>query len=200
VWRCVASRARGACARGNWRLAGQSERIEDLSHDDLGLVAGDTNDGLVDVFLWDSLSTCPPIESVCSGKTNSLGCLPAMSSSGEPHVGGPSDAFFLSTSEFMHGEIAIFLWSTGPAATPFSGGMLCLAPPIVRTPPQPTAGTGSAACSDGKLSFHFSRAYMSSRGLQAGVTLYAQAFGRDRGLPPPFRTGLSDAIRFTTAP
>jgi Tol biopolymer transport system component len=165
-----------------------------------GLVAGDTNDDQVDVFLWDALSTCPPIESVCSGKTNSWGCAPAMSSSGEPRVGGPSDAFFLSTSEFMHGEIAILNWSTGPAATPFSGGTLCLAPPIVSTPGQHTGGTMAAACSDGTLSFHFSRAYMSSRGLQAGVTLYAQAYGRDRGLPLPFRTGLSDAIRFTTAP
>jgi len=165
-----------------------------------GLVAGDTNDEFADVFLWDARSTCPPIESVCSGKVNSWGCVPAMTSSGEPRVGGPSDAFFLATSEFMHDEIAILLWSTGPAATPFSGGTLCLAPPVVRTPSQYTGGTAAAACSDGTLSFHFSRAYMNSRGIQAGVTLYAQAFGRDRGLPPPFRTGLSDAIRFTTAP
>ena len=166
----------------------------------LGLVAGDTNEDDVDVFLWDGLSTCPPIEGYCGGKPNSWSCIPSMTSSGEPHVGGPSDAFFLATSEFMHSEKGLILWSTTAAATPFSGGTLCLGAPIVRTPVQHSGGTGQGACSDGTFSFHFSRAYMAARGIVPGQTLHAQAYGRDTGLPPPFPTGLSNGIRFTTCP
>ncbi|MEO6711489.1 MAG: hypothetical protein ABI054_04660 [Planctomycetota bacterium] len=166
----------------------------------LELVAGDTNADDVDVFVWDGQSTCPPIESYCIGKFNSLSCTPVMTSTGEPHIAGPTDAFFLATSEFMHGQIGLILWSPTPAANPFSGGTLCLGSPIVRTPAQHSGGTGAALCTDGTFSFHFSHAYMSARGLSAGLTLHAQAYGRDSGLPPPFKTGLSNGIRFTTCP
>ncbi|HTF88062.1 MAG TPA: hypothetical protein VK843_06600 [Planctomycetota bacterium] len=166
----------------------------------LGLVAGDTNPDDVDVFIWDGPSTCPPIESYCTGKLNSITCTPVMTSSGEPHVAGPTDAFFLATADFSTAQIGLILWSPTAAANPFSGGTLCLGSPIVRTPAQHSGGTGTAACSDGTFSFHFGHAYMNARGIPAGLTLHAQAYGRDSGLPPPFKTGLSNGIRFTTCP
>lgn len=160
-----------------------------------GLVAGDTN--MVDAFVSDRTSTVQPIESFCVAKVNSQGCTPTITTAGEPHLGGTTDNFYLSAQAVRPNQPGILLWSHGANNQPFFGGTLCVSPPVNRTPGQSSGG--SATCS-GTYSFHFSRAYMASKGLIAGTVLYSQYWSRDQGFPAPNNVGLTDGIRFTMAP
>ena len=162
------------------------------------LVAGDTNDEF-DSFLWDASSTCPPITSYCVGKLNSQGCVPSITSAGEPRLGPPTDAFFLSVTGWLANKPGIFLWSGSPASTPFYGGTLCLGAPVRRTASQSSGGQQQLACS-GTYSYHFTRAYMASWSMSPGQILFGQFWGRDSGIAPPNNIGLSDAIEFTIWP
>jgi Tol biopolymer transport system component len=164
----------------------------------LELVAGDTNFG--DAFVFDNTSAVPPIESYCSAKVNSLGCVPVITSGGEPHVGGPSDSFFLSAHNVRSSQVGLFLWSNALGGTPFFGGTLCLGGTIRRTAGQNSGGPATPADCSGTYSFHFSAAYMASKSITAGQAVYGQFWSRDQGFPPPNNVGLTDGIRFTTAP
>ena len=74
---------------------------------------------------------CPAPERYCTAKTNSLGCVPIIGSSGSPSLGGPDD-FFVRAGNVLSHERGLLAWSLGAAAIPFYGGTLCLALPIVR--------------------------------------------------------------------
>ena len=186
---------------GNWVgpiTVGRSGRRVGFESSLQGLVAGDTNDS--DAFLYDRSSTVPPIESYCTPKVNSLSCTPRITSGGEPHLAGPSDNFFLSAHGVRSSQPGLFLWSSSAAGVPFYGGTLCLGAPVRRTVPQNSGGpSGTPDCS-GTYSFHFSKAYMASKSIGAGLVLYGQYWSRDQGFPAPNNVGLTDAIRFTTAP
>ena len=162
-----------------------------------GLVAGDTNDEF-DTFLWDSSSTCPAITSYCSGKLNSQGCVPSITSSGEPRLGPPTDAFYLSATGWIGNQPGIFLWSVQSASAPFFGGTLCVGGSVHRTVPQKSGGLPSGCT--GTFSYHFTSAYMTSQGLPAGQLVFGQFWGRDNGIALPNDVGLSDAIQFTVCP
>ena len=164
----------------------------------VGLVAGDTNDD-TDAFLWDAGSTCPAIESYCTGKLNSQGCRPSITTSGEPRVAGPSDSFFVSATGLVGNQPGMFLWSLQPTAAPFFGGTLCLTAPVRRTPAQSSGGSAPPGCS-GSYAFHFTQAYVAARNLPAGYAIFGQFWGRDNGLAPPNNVALTDAIAFTLWP
>ena len=143
---------------------------------DTAQVAGDTND--YDTFVLDRLSNVPPIESYCNAKLNSLNCLPAISSGGEPHVAGPTDNFFLSAHNLRSTQIGLFLWSDSAASLPFYGGTLCLGAPVRRTSAQNSGGPGGLPDCSGTYSFHFSKAYMASKSIVAGMLLHGQFWSR----------------------
>ena len=163
-----------------------------------GLVAGDTND--FDCLVRDTASSVLPIESYCTAKVNSLGCLPAITTGGEPHVGGAFDNFFLSAHNVRSNQVGLLLWANGSGSVPFFGGTLCLGGTIRRTPGQNSGGPAGPADCTGSYSFHFSQAYMASKSITAGTTLHGQFWSRDQGFPAPNNVGLTEAIRFTTAP
>ena len=94
----------------------------------------------------------------------------------------------------------LFFWGYAPASIPFSGGLLCVAPPQVRTPAQGSGGNPGLNDCSGTYAFHFSHAYMASKGLAAGTTLNGQFYSRDPFQVPPFQIGLTDAIEFTIEP
>jgi hypothetical protein len=123
-----------------------------------------------------------------------------ISSGGEPYTAGPSDAFFLSAHNLRNTETGLFIWSLSAGASPFYGGTLCLSMPIARTPAQSSGGSPSGADCSGGASFHFSQAYMALKGIGPGTLAHGQFWSRDSGLPPPNNVGLTDAIRFVTAP
>jgi Tol biopolymer transport system component len=165
------------------------------------LVGGDVN-GSRDVFVRDVRSVCQPLESYCTGKLNSHGCVPAISSSGEPSASGATP-FVLTAVDEVAGSPGVFVWSHGSASTPFGGGTLCLQGPLTRTPPQAAvahaAEIPNGPCT-GAFAFDFGAAFIQGHALSPGTTLFGQYVSRDIGFPAPNNVALSDAIRFTICP
>jgi Tol biopolymer transport system component len=165
-----------------------------------GLVAGDSNEH-GDVFVWDSSSSAGPIDSYCTAKLDSHGCVPVITCAGEPRLSGPTDAFFLSASNLRNRTAGLLAWSlAGPAAQPFAGGVLCIANPRELTPPASSGGSTAGDDCTGTQSFHLTQGFMASHGITPGSTVCAQFWNRDPGFAPPDNVGLSDAIRFTATP
>jgi hypothetical protein len=152
-----------------------------------------------DVFLRDERVQSVPVVSYCTAKTNSLGCQPAMSTSGicSFTLGTP----FYVTSQFERShQQGMLVWSTAPAALPFSGGFVCVQLPMQRTPLQSTGGLSTANDCTGTCSYIFTPQYAQSRGLGPGSTVYAQYWTRDPVGAAIRRVNASDAIAFTWAP
>ncbi len=162
------------------------------------LVAGDVN-GLHDVFVTEAIVDCPPIVSTCQPKTNSLGCVPAIGSSGVPSLGG-TDAFFVTSADVLNNKHGWFFWSHGSASVPFHGGTLCVAQPFVRSGVLDSGGNAGPLDCSGAYSFHFGQAYMASHGLTSGTTLFGQFLGRDPGFATPDQLEMTEALQFTTCP
>ena len=134
----------------------------------------------------------------CTPKTNSQGCTPLMSYSGDPSLSGPDD-LVLATSSLRNQVFGSFAWSTGINSIPFQGGTLCVQIPARRTT---TISTGGALlpyldCS-GTYSWLFSHDYLTVNAIEAGETIYCQFFGRD--VSPAAPMTLSDAVRVTILP
>ncbi len=162
------------------------------------LVAGAPEDQQ-DIFLRDERVQSVPVVSYCTAKTNSLGCQPAMSTSGicSFTLGTP---FFLTSQFERSHQPAMMVWSTAPAALPFSGGFVCVQLPMHRTPLQSTGGASAANDCTGTCSYVFTPQYAQSRGLSPGDTVYAQFWSRDPAGATARRVNASDAIAFTWAP
>jgi hypothetical protein len=133
------------------------------------------------------------VNTYCSAKTTSGGCLPAIVATGAPSASAGS-GFLIDGTQLEPKVFGILIHSTdGPAATPFQGGTLCLAGSVVRGSVQSTAA--GAACS-GVLSFDFN-AYIASGAnpaLVQGADVYVQYWTRDPG--DVFGSSLTDALAF----
>lgn len=140
----------------------------------------------------------PPPTTYCSAKTTSSGCTPALSASGTPSASAAS-GFTLQATQVEAKNFGLFFFGTsGPAATPFQGGFLCVQSPVTRVAPQ--AAGGSAPCS-GTYSLDFNAWLAASKpDLRApGEPFYVQCWFRDP--PDPVSgTGLTDAVSFVLAP
>jgi len=138
---------------------------------------------------------CPPV-SYCTGKPNSLGCTPAMSTTGTPSLS--EGTLRLHVSDVLPNAFGTLMWSLQPNDLPFEGGTLCVQLPIGRTPLQ-SSGTGATHpdCS-GSLHFHWSQGFVARHGLPIGEWYYTQYWSRDPF--DAFGSSLSDAIRFYLCP
>lgn len=138
----------------------------------------------------------------CTGKTNSHGCVPQITSLGTPSASA-SSGFFVFGSNELNRKTGLLLYTTaGRASTPFAGGTLCLASPLRRTPQQNSGGTlGGVDCS-GVYSFDFNAwiAGGTDPALVAGVTVQAQYYSRDPGFAAPNNVGLTNGLEFTLQP
>lgn len=138
----------------------------------------------------------------CTAKTNSQGCTPAIASSGSPSATSPA-AFLITASQVINEKTGLLLYGYGQASTPFQGGTLCVAPPLVRTAPQSSGGSAlpAADCS-GTYAYDFNARIQSGAdpALTVGASVAAQYWYRDPADPTGFATGLSDALWFTIAP
>ena len=128
----------------------------------------------------------------CTAKTNSLGCVPAMSFGGTPSAS--SSSFVANASNVLNNKTGILFWSHMAVATPFQGGLLCAMPPTVRTPTQPSGGNASGNDCSGLYSYAWSSAYMATEGIAAGDDIYCQFWSRDPASAST--TGLTDALHF----
>jgi hypothetical protein len=109
-----------------------------------------------------------------------------------------ADSFSVDADQVLNQKAGILFWGPAASSSPFKGGTLCVQPPVKRTPVQSSGGTvGTGDCS-GSYSFHFSHAYMASKGIVAGETIHAQYWSRDPA--SAFNVGLTDAAAFDVVP
>jgi hypothetical protein len=140
------------------------------------------------------LADAIPVAIYCTGKTNSLGCVPDVGTNGV----APSKSagnFTVTCSNVINNKVGHVFWGYTQAAVPFQGGTKCIAAPTRRTPNQNSGGSTSGSDCTGTFVFTFDTAYMNANGINVGDTIHAQWWMRDPGAS--FTTGLSNAVRFT---
>lgn len=135
-------------------------------------------------------------QSYCTAKVNSLGCTPAVASSGIPSMSSAS-SFDVSASMVINNKVGILFYGLAPAAIPFQGGLLCVQPPIRRTAVQASGGNPPPNDCTGSFSFDFN-AYAQS-GVDPNVTTGAMLYGQYWSRDPlsPSTTSLSDGLFWT---
>ena len=69
----------------------------------------------------------------------------------------------------------------------------------MRTPVQTAYPNNPGACG-GAYQFHFSQAYMASRGVPVGATVHFQYWSRDSGFPAPNSIGLTNGLKTVIHP
>ena len=141
----------------------------------------------------------PTPSSYCTAKINSAGCTPTLSWSGTPSLSA-SDPFTVTATEILNKKASKLIWSRTPDAKPFTGGTLCVKPPAARTTIHSSGGSPSGPDCSGSYSWAFTPAYLASKNVMPGQTLYVQFSGRDPGFPPPQNHSLSDGLAVTFVP
>jgi hypothetical protein len=139
---------------------------------------------------------CPASAGYCTPKINSQGCSPVIYTTGTPSLGGVQ-GFRIWASNVLNQKPGIMVWSRTPAATPFLGGTLCIAPPVTRTPAQNSGGSAPPAVDcTGTYGLQFTQGMMNQAGLAAGDDVYSQYWSRDNGFPPPTNVGLTAGVHW----
>ncbi|MBM3991226.1 MAG: DNRLRE domain-containing protein [Planctomycetes bacterium] len=145
--------------------------------------------------------TLPGPTPYCTAKVNSLGCTPAIGSSGSPDFNAGSGFAITLTNTLNQKSGLLFYGTLGPAASPFQGGTMCVQPPVLRTVAQTSGGSAMPAnnCS-GSFSYDFNVLIASGVNplLTAGRLVCAQYWSRDPAAT--FTTNLSNALRFYIYP
>jgi hypothetical protein len=140
----------------------------------------------------------------CVAKVNSLGCTPTIGFTGSP-VASNTSGFIVKASNVRNNKSGLLFYGlTGPAATPFQGGTLCVNTPIRRTQAVVSGGTPAPAndCS-GVYSIDMN-AFAHQAGppvpnpalIVPGTQVNCQWWGRDPGFPAPNNTTLSDGLQY----
>lgn len=143
----------------------------------------------------------PDVESYCTAKTGSVGCVPAIDWKGHPSADA-SFGFEVSCSNVLNQSVGVLLVGTGGrAAVPFQGGTLCLAQPYTAVPAALSGGSPPSIddCT-GTWSVDVNTYVYHNLPVPAGTTLGCQWWGRDRGLPPPDNAQLSNALEVVLMP
>ena len=137
----------------------------------------------------------------CSGKTNSLGCVPTIGATGSPTLTGADD-FVVSSLNNVNGTFGILMWGTAPANNPMWGGTLCITSQSLVFPVLKSGGSGAPTGFDcsGAFSLPLTQSWLAGTGLSPGDPLFVQFIGRDPGFPTPNAIALSDALTFTIKP
>jgi hypothetical protein len=148
-----------------------------------------------------SMSLFPaPADTYCTGKTNSLGCVPYIYGNGTAGISS-SASFFVRASQFLNNRSGHLFYGFTPAAIPFQGGTKCVAAPTHRTPNQVSGGSPAPAVDcTGEYELDFN-AWLDAQvdpSLVAGLEVFCQYYSRD----PASASGssLSNALGFVIAP
>jgi hypothetical protein len=157
--------------------------------------AGGTDGGTVHAY-----RLFPAVPSTyCTGKTNSLGCVPAMASSGVASLSS-SSPFLITCSNVINQATGLLMYSHAPNAAPFQGGTLCVKAPLRRTATQNSGGNAAGSDCSGTFSFDFN-AHLDVGGdptLVVAADIHTQYWARDSASPST--TSLSNALRFLVNP
>ncbi len=146
-------------------------------------------------------ANCMEPEVYCRAQRNTLGCTPSISAQGTPSASSPS-GFPISVANLRNQQNGMLLYGTsGRAEIPWLGGLLCVKPPLRRTPLSNSGGSPAPAnnCS-GSLGLDFNTWAQATAdpALFAGQHVRAQYYSRDPGAPA--NLNLSDAIEFYLEP
>lgn len=176
-------------------LSGDGARTA-FESDATNLVAADLN-GQLDVFYADVCGDPPTI--YCTGKLNSAGCAPLLSTAGTPSASSPS-AFDVIATLVVNNKSGFLFYGLAPSATPFSGGIKCVQAPSKRTPLQHSNGNPPPDDCTGVFVYDFNQRIQSGvdPDLVPGTTVYAQYYYRDQA--SSFNVGLTPAACFTIQP
>ena len=147
-------------------------------------------------------------QAYCVAKVNSLGCTPRIGFTGVSSATATS-GFVLAVDRVRNNKPGLFLYSvSGSAATPFGGGTLCLASPVLRTP-QIHSGGNAAPANDCSGVYSIDMTAFASGALggnpnpalsTAGTAVFTQLWGRDQGFAAPNNVTLSNALRYVVLP
>ena len=195
--RCASVSSSGV--QSNWQsvdcgLSGDG-RVAVFSTLAWNLVPNDVN-GALDVFA--SLPPAVPV-AYCTAKTNSLGCTPAMGSSGSPSASSAAP-FLVTASSVLNQRAGLCFYGFGARAAAFQGGTMCVQSPVRRTPVQNSGGNASGDDCSGSYAFDMNARIQLGvdPDLTAGATVYGQYWSRDPASAST--TGLTDALAFEIAP
>ena len=138
------------------------------------------------------LQAWPAPLAYCTAKVNSLGCTPAISSSGTPSASSASP-FTIAASEVLNQKFGLCFYGYDFASAPFQGGTMCVATPVRRTAVQSSGGSvGPGDCS-GQFALDFNAHIQSAADPRwSRVPGYAEYWYRDPASPST--TGLSNAL------
>jgi len=141
----------------------------------------------------------------CTAKVNSLGCTPAIASTGVSSASAGSGFTISATNIINNKNGLLFYGTTGQSSLPFQGGTLCVKSQIKRTPSVNSGGNPPPNDCSGVFSIDFN--LFTAGGIPGGTPAPAlsvpgtvvdcQWWGRDPGFPAPNNTTLSDALEFT---
>ncbi len=147
----------------------------------------------------DATSTPAPT-TYCTGKTNSLGCVPFISFTGAPSATSTSN-FTITMNDSIPSEAGFLIYSFKKANLNFHGAKLCVKAPFTRTPAKSPKNVGGG-CSGWVLRRNFNATIQSGLDpqLTAGQAVRAQWFNRDPADTFGFGDGLSNGINFIIAP
>lgn len=137
--------------------------------------------------------------SFCVSQPNSLGCTPALASTGTASASSPAP-FTLSASQLINQTSALVIYGSTPTVAPFFGGTLCVQQPLRRTVVLTTGGTSGGVDCSGALSFNFNAFIQSGAdpALVVGAEVFTQVWSRDRQAPTT--TNLSGGLAFYVRP
>jgi subtilisin family serine protease len=133
------------------------------------------------------------VSTYCTGKTNSLGCVPSIGWLNQPSKSAGN--FTVTCSNVLNHKNGLLFWGQTPTSFPFQGGIKCVASPTVRTVNISSGGSASGNDCSGAYAFTFDTAYMNLYSIDPGDPVRAQWWMRDP--QSPSTTGLSDALKFT---
>ena len=137
-----------------------------------------------------------------------MGCIPAIFYTGQASATAPT-GFAVYADTVRNNKSGLLIYSiSGRAATPFQGGLLCVAAPVKRSIGLNSGGNAAPANDCSGAYFidmnEFGRGSLGGNPLLdlsiAGTVVQAQMWGRDQGFPAPDNTTLSDALEYTVCP
>ncbi len=137
----------------------------------------------------------------CTASTSSAGCSPSLSGLGTPSASLATPFSIVAEPIDAQRFGLVFYGVTGPAASPFGTGWLCVNLPIQRTPVAPTGGPAGTCLGQLLLDWNgYVLTHPQALGmpLQAGDLIWSQAWWRDPQAPSGTR--VSSALQFTLAP
>jgi hypothetical protein len=144
--------------------------------------------------------TPPTVTTYCTGKTNSLACVPFVTFIGGATATGTAP-FQLTMNDSIPGEAGFVIYSFKKANLNFHAGKLCVKSPFERTGAKNPKNPGGG-CSGWILRRNFNATIQSGLdpSLTAGRVVTAQWRQRDPADPAGFGDALTDGLRFTILP